>query len=735
MNVSLLTLPAYVGPGAGFAFFSTALLLAASVLIVLVAFVAVPLRWTRKLMRTLVPVRSVRWLLYVGLTGVVLWYAASLAYGWYAGRDHPRMVVLGMDGIDPGIVRTMMDRGELPNFRRLRQRGTVTDLEVPNPPISPTSWASFITGANPGRHGIFGFIGRAPETYTPRLFTEVRAARSFLGLPANLALPGPYRIPLAPPDIHSHRQGTAFWDVTSSHGIESTMIRVPVTFPPEPVEGKMLSGLGTPDLRGTQGSYSLWAERPPEDARGAAGEIQRVRFIRGEAGAEIRGPRNTLLDRPEPIRVEMTLRRTDTGAEVSIPSEPTFTLRENDWSEWKKLVFPTGIGFRVPGLADLRMTSSGVARFHLNDTDPFELYMTPIQINPKEPDLPISHPASYASKLAKRLGYFYTMGMAQDDAALKEESIGDTTFMEQVTQGMRERRRILSLELHRQGNGLIVGVFDTTDRVQHLMWRHRDEDHPLHDPETARLHADVIPMVYRKMDEILGEVLDGVDRTTPVLVVSDHGFTSFRRQFHVNDWLKREGYLEVNRTRPRNRGRFFRQRRGRGHWVDWDRTRAYQLGLTGVYLNLEGREGNGSVPPERRWELAREIKRKLEAETDPRSGRSILKNVRLSRSAYEGLYWHDGPDLILGYDRGYRTSWPSARGSLYGEGVVSDNRNKWSGDHVMDSSLVPGILASSVPLDRSDPHITDVAATVLNYYDVPVPETVDGKPLFDRKNP
>jgi len=167
--------------------------------------------------------------------------------------------------------------------------------------------------------------------------------------------------------------------------------------------------------------------------------------------------------------------------------------------------------------------------------------------------------------------------------------------------------------------------------------------------------------------------------------------------------------------------------------VDWSRTKAYQVGLTGLYLNVKEREGRGIVPPEKRWELAREIKRKLESETDPRSGRKIFKNVYLSRKLYEGLYWHDGPDLILGYNRGYRTSWPSARGTLYGKGVVSDNLNNWSGDHIIDDSLVPGILASSVPVEKPDPRIVDVAATVLDYYDLERPPTVDGRPLFERE--
>lgn len=707
---------AYVGPGAGFAFFSTIFLLVLSGLIALLAFAVVPIKWFRKALRVLVPVQSLRWIVYllmvVGILGGAGWWIS----GYFQEEEDPRLVLLGMDGLDPGILREMMDGGELPNFRRLRERGDFEELRVPNPPISPTSWASFITGSNPGRHGIFGFIGRNPETYAPELFTTLQPAKTFLGLPADLNLPGPYQVPLFPSEYVNQRGGEAFWDVTSRHGVRSNMIRVPVTFPPESVDGKMLSGLGTPDLKGTQGTYFYWTEESGGLSE-KSGEAQSVFFTGSTAESTIPGPRNTLLDRPRPVELDVQFRRTDTGAFVDVAGREEFFLKNGDWSDWKELVFDMGLG----------MSASGIARFHLNSADPFELYMTPVQINPKNPVMSISHPDDYAKKLAKRIGFFYTMGMAQDDQALKDEVITDTTFLEQSYQGLRERRRILGLELRREDNGLLVGVFDTSDRIQHLMWRHRDDEHPLHDPETAEAFSEAIPNVYRKMDRILGEVLDSVDPSVPIMVVSDHGFVSFRRQFDVNTWLEKNGYLSVRGELSGTTGRFFGA--GGGFDVLWPETQAYQLGLTGIYLNVEGREMDGSVPSERRREVARTIRDELEDVVDPKTGRKVFEEVYLNKNIYEGLRREDGPDLILGYNEGYRTAWSSARGQVRSGSVLTDNTNNWSGDHIVAASQVPGTLMTSFPVEKENPAIVDVAPTVLRYYGIEPPAIVDGESL------
>ena len=724
MSFWIPAVPAYVGPGAGFAFFSTALLFFLSAFIVLFALLLTPFQWFRRILTKIIPVKSVRYLIYAVVGIGMIWYSVTLTLGYFSGSEHPRFVLLGMDGLDPEIVKPMMKNGELPNFKRLSKRGSFDSLDVPNPPISPTSWASFITGSNPGRHGILGFIGRDPKSYAPELFTSVQPAKTFLNLPANLDLPGAFKLPVFPPKTVSQRQATPFWEMTSKAGVRTNVIRVPVTFPPETLNGKMLSGLGTPDLRGTQGSYSFWQEQAIQTADTSAGEIRRVRFFYDQAESVIVGPDNTLLDDPRPVEVPIDFRRSDTGVHMKIGESLNFFLPEQQWSDWKQINFPLGLGMSV----------SGIVRFHLNRVDPFQLYMTPIQIDPKDPVMAISHPESYSHHLAKRIGNFYTMGMAQDDKAWKEENISDETFLEQSYQGLRERRRILGLELRRERSGLIVGVFDTTDRIQHLMWRYRDPKHPLYDSEKAKQLSGAIPDVYRKMDEILGEVLDAVDNDVPVMVVSDHGFTSFRRQFHLNDWLRQEGYLTVKEDLQAEKGRFLRTEQN-NFYPDWNRTEAYQMGLTGIYINEQGREEHGIVEPEQKWERARDIKQKLESYTDPKTGKHVFKRVYLSKNLYEGLYWQDGPDLILGYNKGYRTSWKSARGELHGGRIVTDNLNKWSGDHVIEASLVPGMIMSSVPLEKEDPHIMDVSATVLSYYGLEHPVGSDGKNLFEEKSP
>lgn len=326
------------------------------------------------------------------------------------------------------------------------------------------------------------------------------------------------------------------------------------------------------------------------------------------------------------------------------------------------------------------------------------------------------------------------MGMPQDDSALKSERISDTTFLEQSYQGLRERRRILGLELRRERNGLLTAVFDTTDRIQHLFWRYRDEDHPLHEADQSTMVNKAIPYVYRKMDEILGEIMESTDDDVPIVVVSDHGFTSFKRQFHVNDWLRQEGYLDVKDQVYSSKGRFFRTNRG-SFYVNWTRTKAFQVGLTGIYLNIKGRESKGTIPSDQKWEVAREIKKKLLKVTDPVTEKKVFKNVYLSKNIYDGLFWQDGPDLILGYSDGYRTSWKSARGELHEGDILMDNENNWSGDHIIDDSLVPGSLITSFPLERNNVRIEDVAATVYDFYDVSTDQPLDGQSFLSGENP
>ncbi len=714
-------MPLYIGPGAGFAFFSTAFLFILSGIILLFGLLLIPFRWLRSFFTKVIPHEKFRYLIYLVLVALVLWGGYVGISSWLAGPKKPRLVVLGMDGIDPARVNRMIERGELPNFKELKQRGSLGQLKVPNPAISPCSWSSFVTGKWPGKHGVLGFIGRDAKTYRPELFTQVEPAQSHMGIPPAINIPGPYKIPLLPPNINSKRHGKSFWKYVSEQGIQTSVVRVPVTFPPEELNGYMISGLGTPDLRGTQGEYSLWVEEKTEELE-LGGPIQKVDFFDSSARSTIIGPDNTLLDSPRPVKAPVKFIRKKSGVEIEIGSGESFFLAEEEWSGWKKINFGLGLGMDV----------SGAARFHLNSLRPLDLYMTPIQINPADPVLQISHPADYSRQLQELIGYYYTMGMAQDDKALKDENISDRTFIEQSYQGMRERRKMLRHELQRRSSRLVVAEFDITDRMQHMFWRYIDEGHPLYDSEKAAKFGDVIPELYKKMDEILGEVLNTVDDRTPVIVVSDHGFTTFRRQFNVNDWLVKHDYMKVKENLYSEKGKFLRTRRG-DFFVDWSQTEAYQIGLTGIYINEKGREGQGTVAPENKWKVAREIKQKLLQVSDPKTGKKVFERVYLAKDLYEGLYWQDGPDLILGFNEGYRTSWASAGGALAGEKLITDNLNKWSGTHIVEAAQVPGTVASNVAISKENPAIVDVAATVLNYYGIKAPAKLDGAPLFEVK--
>jgi predicted AlkP superfamily phosphohydrolase/phosphomutase len=227
--------------------------------------------------------------------------------------------------------------------------------------------------------------------------------------------------------------------------------------------------------------------------------------------------------------------------------------------------------------------------------------------------------------------------------------------------------------------------------------------------------------MYARMDALVGETLPFVDRDTALFVLSDHGFRSFRRCVHLNDWLHRHGYLVLREALAEGAPRpFFSD-------VDWSRTRAYGLGLSGLCLNLRGREQGGIVPQEEAAALRQEIAAGLTALRDD-DGQTPIAHVYEAATLYRGPYLNAAPDLIVGYADGYRVSWESALGKLSGS-IVDDNPKAWSGDHCVDPLLVPGVLFSNLPLTAENPGIEDMAPTMLDLFGVARPGWMDGSAL------
>ncbi|HEX3744487.1 MAG TPA: alkaline phosphatase family protein [Bryobacteraceae bacterium] len=668
--MALPFLPAYIGPGAGFAFLGSFLTLLAGLVMGALSVLLWPFR--------------------------TLWRLARRGRVYAAAKVH-KIIVLGLDGFDPQIAERMMEEGRLPHLAALRARGSYHRLRTTFPALSPVAWSTFATGVHPAKHNIFDFLDRDLRTCMPQL----SSAR--VGQPRRVLKLGRYRIPLSRTPVELRRKSRPFWSILGERGVDCTILRLPITFPPEKFPGRLLSAMCVPDLRGTQGSFSQFTTRVDrvEYENGSRYPLRRAgEWLEGR----IEGPADTFEEHAAPIAIPLRLRvLAQGGAELEIDGE-RYPLPNGEYTAWTTLAFRSALGPKVSGLARFLLTETG---------DHVSLYMTPIQIDPERPALPISHPAYYAPYLAGIAGPFATAGMAEDTWALNEGVIDHDAFLQQAWDIFAERRAMFLSALGNARRGVVACVFDTSDRVQHMFHRQMNC--------AGDRHAAVIEEMYARMDALVGETLPFVDRDTALFVLSDHGFRSFRRCVHLNDWLHRHGYLVLREALAEGAPRpFFSD-------VDWSRTRAYGLGLSGLYLNLRGREQGGIVPQEEAAALRQEIAAGLTALRDD-DGQTPIAHVYEAATLYRGPYLNAAPDLIVGYADGYRVSWESALGKLSGS-IVDDNPKAWSGDHCVDPLLVPGVLFSNLPLTAENPGIEDMAPTMLDLFGVARPGWMDGSAL------
>ena len=663
---------AYIGPGAGFAFLGSFFTLVFGLALGALSVLLWPFR--------------------------VAWRAVRFR-GSYARAKVRKAIVLGLDGFDPRLAERLMDEGKLPNLEKLRLSGSYHRLRTTFPALSPVAWSTFATGVSPAKHNIFDFLDRDLRTYMPRL----SSAR--VGKPSRVLKLGRYRIPLSRTPVELRRKSRPFWSILGEQGVDCTILRVPITFPPEQFGGRLLSAMCVPDLRGTQGSFSQFTTRV-EEVHYESGSRYPLRHGGDWLEGQIEGPADTFKEGGAPLTIPLKVRvQGPNRAELEIDGERQL-VSTGEYTAWMPLEFRSALGPKACGLA----------RFLLTETAPHvSLYMTPIQLDPERPALPISHPSCYASYLAGLVGPFATAGLAEDTWALNERVIDEDAFLKQAWDIFEERRSMFLAALANARRGVVACVFDTSDRLQHMF--HRQMGNP-GDP-----HAAVIEEMYTRMDALLGETLPFVDERTALFVLSDHGFRSFRRSVHVNSWLQQNGHLVLRDPQPENgvSRAFFAD-------VDWSRTRAYALGLSGLYLNLRGREAHGIVQDgEEAAALRREIADGLMALRDV-DGQAPAAHVYSTAQLYRGPYLDAAPDLIVGYADGYRVSWESAIGQTTGC-VVEDNPKAWSGDHCIDPVLVPGVLFSNLRLAADDPGIEDLAPTVLDLFGVARPGWMDGHAL------
>jgi predicted AlkP superfamily phosphohydrolase/phosphomutase len=674
---------AYIGPGAGFAF-------AGSLLAMLAA---------------------------IGLAlGSILLWPITLVWRWlrvgnpFKHAQAKRVVIVGLDGMDPGLTTKFMRQGRLPNFTKLAEHGVFRPLDTSNPSMSPVAWSSFTTGTDPGDHGIFDFLTRDPCTYAPMLSsTDIKQAKRVLNI-------GRYVVPLEKPKMKLLQKGTAFWKFLGDRHIFSIIQRVPITFPPVKFRGLLLSGMCVPDLRGSQGTFSFFSTESREGKAAFTGGEQTV--LRpgkdGRIRSRIVGPDNSMSRNGGRMTLPFTLVPRAGGARLEVDDGPGVDLTVGQYSEWVTLTFKAGLGVKV----------SGIVRFNLVSMEPdVRLYMTPIHIDPEKPAMPISHPSVYAVYLAKKLGPYATLGLAEDTWALNERVIDEQAFLDQALTFCDERERMLFDALERVKKGLVTTVFDTTDRVQHMFYRYLDPTHPANAGKDTTRHADAIGNVYERMDAILGRLLvEANDPNTVIMVISDHGFTNFRRGVNLNAWLRDHGYLVLKDGKATS-----------GDWfeaVDWSRTRAFSLGLTGLFINRRGRETSGIVAEGAEYQaLTEEIARKLEQLVDPANATRAIRKVEIADRLFDGPQKYDAPDLLIGYEGGYRNSWECATGAVTPD-VFTDNTKSWSGDHCVDPAIVPGVFFCNRAIVTERPHILDLAVSVIRLFGHEPPAQMKGRFLF-----
>src|SRR6202166_4239567 len=516
----------------------------------------------------------------------------------YGKATFERAVILGFDGMDPELAERFMKEGRLPNLSKLRGKGTFSKLRTTFPAISPVAWSTFMTGVNPGKHNIYDFLARDANSYLPYLSSaEIKGPKRHIKV-------GKYSIPFGKTQIKAMRKGTPFWHWLGDAGIFSSVIRVPVTFPPEKFQGVLLSGMCVPDLKGSQGTFCLCTTRASGDKFREGGVRVPIERKNGVCRSYVPGPDNPVKENAGEVRMGFEI-KPELGAKLArftVGSE-TFNIKVGEYSEWITAEFKAGLGF----------TAHGICRFYLKELSPeVEVYVTPVNIDPGHPDLPISHPVTYSIYLAKLFGPYATLGLAEDTWALNEEVLDDQAFLAQCYGNHEDRERMFFDALEKTPQGLCACVFDTTDRVQHMFWRYLDKDHPAVRNVPQDQKPRVIQDLYDRMDSLIGRVMQQIDDQTLLLVISDHGFKSFARCMNLNAWLHQNGYLVLKEGESES-----------GDWfedVDWPRTRAYTMGLNGLYMNVKGREKQGIVERSEVDALKKELQSALNGLVDPASG-------------------------------------------------------------------------------------------------------------------
>jgi predicted AlkP superfamily phosphohydrolase/phosphomutase len=611
----------------------------------------------------------------------------------WSGAHGKRIVVLGIDGMDPGFLERHW--ADLPNMNRLRQEGEFKRLATTTPPQSPVAWSTFITGMRPTGHGIFDFVERDPDTMLPRS-SMGETATGGTSLPI-----GPYLLPLSQGHVQTYRKGTSFWKILAAHKVPATILRMPTNFPPVQCDGcNSLSGMGTPDLRGTFGEFSYYTDAPDRTAGDVpGGDIIRVSITNGQAFLRVRGPDNSLRKDHAPTfaNVHVYVDPANAAARFEIDGQ-TVVLNEGEWSRWLDARFSL-----IPWV----QSAHGILRIYLKQVHPhLEVYVSPVNIDPADPDLPISSPDSYSPALAEALGPFYTQGMAQDTAAYRQHVFTKDEYVAQSREVSRELLKVLRYGLTHFHDGLLFFHFFGVDQNSHMLWGKYEND---------------LLNTYKLVDRTVGWVQKHMGDGT-LIVMSDHGFTSFDRAVNLNTWLMKEGFLTLNDSTQTGSDEMFAH-------VDWARTKAYSIGLNALYVNQLDRERYGVVAPGEETEtVLKNIREGLLAFQDPKNGKPVVASAFEPHETDPAIS-DTAPDMIVGYYPGYRSSWQTALGGVPAD-LIDDNTDEWRGDHCIAPQFVPGVLLSNRKSKLANPHLYDLTVTMLSEFGISKPSEMIGQSIY-----
>jgi predicted AlkP superfamily phosphohydrolase/phosphomutase len=611
--------------------------------------------------------------------------------------------------MEPTLIEKFMAEGKLPNMSKLKDQGSYARLDTTTPAISPVAWSSFMTGCHPNKHNIFDFLSRNVKNYLPDL------SSAKIGTPKRFLPLGKYKIPLSKPEIKGLRKSISFWKILGDEGIFSSILRIPITFPPEKFKGHLISGMCAPDLKGSQGTFSFYTTDPAKTQKHEGGMIIPVKRNNNTIETYISGPVNSLLKKEKELSLPMTISvdKDKNNIRIEVSGEK-IDLKPGTFSDWIRIKFRPGLGMKI----------RAICRFYVSQTDPhFEMYLTPLNIDPEKPALPISHPYIYSVYLGKLIGSYTTLGEADDTWALNEEILSEDAFIKLCYDNHKESEDMLFNAMDKTKKGVVACWFQITDSIQHMFFRYLDKNHPALKTGQAKKSVQVIEKLYTDMDDLVGRVMKQMNENSLLVVMSDHGFKNFSRGFNLNSWLYLNGYLHLKDGKKES-DEWFKD-------VDWSRTKAYGLGLGGIYINLKGREAQGLVSPgEELKTLKQELSARLSGLRDDKTGKVAINKLFDRDEIPPGPYKDNCPDFIVGYNIDYRVSWDSVTGKV-NTTVFEDNTKAWSGDHCIDPRIVPGVLFSSKKINTKTPSIVDIAPTALDLFGIDIPGHMDGRAIID----